>query len=161
MKKNKLWYTPVLEIEPGSPILQADSLLWEEPTSNEGDPGSIPGLGRSPGGGHGNPLQYSCLENPHGQRSLMGYSPLGCQESDMIEWLSTTSTKKYLNKYLSWLKLHWVFVVVGGGYSHCGAFSPWTEEPGRSLELQSRTGLSTRLKQFNQFRKKSFKTWSS
>ena len=32
--------------------------------------GSIPGLGRSPGGGHGNVLQYSCLENPHGQRSL-------------------------------------------------------------------------------------------
>ena len=36
--------------------------------------GSIPGLGRSPGGGHGNPLQYSCLEKPHGQ-SLVGYSP--------------------------------------------------------------------------------------
>ena len=32
--------------------------------------GSIPASGRSPGGGHGNPLQYSCLENPHGQRSL-------------------------------------------------------------------------------------------
>ena len=64
MKKNKLWYTSVLEIEPGSPILQADSLPWEEPTSNEGDPGSIPGLGRSPGGGNGNPLQYSCLGNP-------------------------------------------------------------------------------------------------
>ena len=31
---------------------------------NAGDPGSIPGMGRSPGGGHGNPLQYSCLENP-------------------------------------------------------------------------------------------------
>ena len=31
---------------------------------NEGDPGSIPGLGRSPGDGKGNPLQYSCLENP-------------------------------------------------------------------------------------------------
>ena len=40
-----------------------------------GDPDSIPGLGRSPGGGHGNPLQHSCLENPHGERSLMGYSP--------------------------------------------------------------------------------------
>ena len=40
-----------------------------------GVPGSIPGLGRSPGGGHGNPHQYSCLENPHGQRSLAGYSP--------------------------------------------------------------------------------------
>ena len=37
----------------------------------------IPGLGRSPGGGHGDPLQYSCLENPHGQRSLAGYSPWG------------------------------------------------------------------------------------
>ena len=35
----------------------------------------IPGLGRFPRGGHGNPLQYSCLENPHGQRSLAGYSP--------------------------------------------------------------------------------------
>ena len=39
---------------------------------NAGDLGSIPGLGRPPGGGHGNPLQYSCLENPHGQRSLAG-----------------------------------------------------------------------------------------
>ena len=33
-------------------------------TYNTGDLGSIPGLGRTPGGGHGNPLQYSCLENP-------------------------------------------------------------------------------------------------
>ena len=39
-----------------------------------GDMGSIPELGRSPGGGHSNPLQYSCLENPHGQKSLVGYS---------------------------------------------------------------------------------------
>ena len=39
---------------------------------DSGDVGSIPGLGRSPGGGHGNPLQYSCLENPHGQRCLEG-----------------------------------------------------------------------------------------
>ena len=37
--------------------------------------GLIPWLGRSPGGGHGNPLQYSCLKIPHGQRSLAGYSP--------------------------------------------------------------------------------------
>ena len=35
------------------------------------------GFGRSPGEGHGNPLQYSCLENPHGQRSRAGYSPWG------------------------------------------------------------------------------------
>ena len=47
----------------------------KESTCNERDLGSIPGLGRSPGGGHGNPLQYSCLENPYGQRSLAGCSP--------------------------------------------------------------------------------------
>ena len=35
--------------------------------------GSIPGWGRVPGGGHSNPLQYSCLENSHGQKSLVGY----------------------------------------------------------------------------------------
>ena len=39
----------------------------------------FPGLGRSPGGRHGNPLQCSCLEHPHGQRSLVGYSPWGCR----------------------------------------------------------------------------------
>ena len=38
------------------------------------DLGSIPGSARSPGEGHGNPLQYPCLENPHAQRSLVGYS---------------------------------------------------------------------------------------
>ena len=52
------------------------------------DKGCIPGSGRSPGGGHGNPLRYSCLEKPHGQRSLVGYSPWGHKESDMTEWLT-------------------------------------------------------------------------
>ena len=61
----------------------------KESTCNVGDLGSIPELGRSPGGGHGNPLQYFCLENPHGQRSLEGYSPWGCKESDMTERLRT------------------------------------------------------------------------
>ena len=54
---------------------------------NSGDLGSIPGSGRSPGKGNGNPLQYSCLENPHGRRSLVGYSPRGRKESDMTERL--------------------------------------------------------------------------
>ena len=49
----------------------------KESACNAGDLGSILGLGRSPGEGHGNPLQCSCLENPHGQRSLGGYSPKG------------------------------------------------------------------------------------
>ena len=42
----------------------------------------------SPGGGHGNPLQNSCLENPHGQKYLAGYSPWGRKESDTTEQLS-------------------------------------------------------------------------
>ena len=42
------------------------------------DVGLIPGLGRSPGGGLGNPLQYSCLENPMAEE-------LGCKESDTTE----------------------------------------------------------------------------
>ena len=57
----------------------------KESACNGEDLGSIPGLGRSPGGGHGNPFQYSCLENPHGQRSLAGYSPWDYKESDMTE----------------------------------------------------------------------------
>ena len=54
----------------------------KESADNVGDLGLIPGSGRSPRGGHGNPLQYSCLENPHGQRSLVGYSPWGRKELD-------------------------------------------------------------------------------
>ena len=67
-----------------------------------GDPGLIPGLGRSPGGGHGNPLQYSCLENPHGQRCLADRSPWGRKESGTTEQLSTawhsrSTTKSKVN----------------------------------------------------------------
>ena len=57
----------------------------KESICNAGDLGPIPGLGRSAGVGHGKPLQYSYLENPHGQRSLAGYSPWGRKESDMTE----------------------------------------------------------------------------
>ena len=52
----------------------------KEVTCNAGDMGSIPGLGSFPRGGHGNPLQYFRLENPHGQRSLVGYNPWGHKE---------------------------------------------------------------------------------
>ena len=56
----------------------------KEPACNTGDLGSIPGLGRSLEGGHGDPLQYSCLENPHGQRSLAGCSPWGHKELERV-----------------------------------------------------------------------------
>ena len=57
----------------------------KESACNAKDLGSIPGYGRSIGGRHGNPLQYSCLENSHGQRSLAGYSPWSFKDSDMTE----------------------------------------------------------------------------
>ena len=67
-----------------------DSSAGKESTCSEGDLGSIPGLARTPGGGHGNPLQCSYLENPHAQRSLAGYSPWGCEEAVTTKRLSTT-----------------------------------------------------------------------
>ena len=66
----------------------------KEAASNAGDLGSIPGLERSPGGEYGNPPQYSCLENPHGQGSLVGYSPWDHEELDMNEQLSTAQCLK-------------------------------------------------------------------
>ena len=98
---------------PISPALQADSssaessgkslvyrghsgtscqvaLVVKNPSANAEvrDVGLIPGLGRSPGGRNGNPLQYSCLERSpflHGLRSLVGWSPWGHTEPDMTE----------------------------------------------------------------------------
>ena len=61
----------------------------KESICSAGDLGSIPGLGRSPGEGHGNPLQYSCLDNPHEPRSLVGCSPGGRKGLDMTKQLST------------------------------------------------------------------------
>ena len=61
----------------------------KESACNVGDLGSGLRLGRSLGGGHGNQLQYTCLESPYGQRSLMG-----SQKSDMTEQLSTFNDNK-------------------------------------------------------------------
>ena len=57
----------------------------KESDCNVRDLGLIPGLGRYPGEGCGSPLQYPCLENPHGQRSLACYSPWSHKELDMTE----------------------------------------------------------------------------
>ena len=71
-------------------------LCWEFPggscgkesACSAGDPGSIPGLGKSPGEGRGYPLQYSCPDDPMDRVSLVGYSPWGHKESDMTERLT-------------------------------------------------------------------------
>ena len=61
------------------------SLGAKESACQAEDTSSIPGSGTSPGEGNGNPLQYSCLRESHGQRSLVGYSLWGCKESDTTE----------------------------------------------------------------------------
>ena len=76
----------------------------KEPTCNAGDirdADSFCRSGRSPGGRHGNPLQCACLENPHGQRSLVGCSLQGHTELDMTEQLSIA--QQSLQKSLQWL----------------------------------------------------------
>ena len=72
-------------------------LKIKNPIANAGDGrdvGLIPAQGRSPGPGQGNPLQYFCLENSHGQRRLAGYTPWDSKESDMTERLSTAQLYK-------------------------------------------------------------------
>ena len=72
------------------------SFLWDFPggsddkesAHNVGDLGSIPGSGRSPGEGHGNPLKYSHLKNPMDRGAWWAPSPQGHKESDMTEQLT-------------------------------------------------------------------------
>ena len=75
-------------------VYSYEGLPWwpsgRESACNAEDPGSIPGWGRSTGGQHGNPLQYSFLENPMYRGALRGYRPKGCKQSDMTERLSTS-----------------------------------------------------------------------
>ena len=65
----------------------------KESACNAGDPGLIPGLGRSCGEGNGNPLWYSCLENPMDRRAWQGCSLRGYKESDTTEQLTVFSNK--------------------------------------------------------------------
>ena len=90
MQHASSFYPRVFELK-GFPGVSDD----KEYTCNVGDLGSIPGLGRSPGGGHGNPLQYFRLENPHGQKSLVGYNSWDRKELDMTERISTFDLKLY------------------------------------------------------------------
>ena len=71
--------------------------MVKKPPANAGDirnTGLIPGSRRSSGGQHDNPLQYSCLVNPSGQRSLVSYSLQGRKESDMTEATERTPVSR-------------------------------------------------------------------
>ena len=81
------WASQVVQMIKNLPAMREtwiQSLCWE----------------RSLGGGRDNSLQYSCLENPHGQRSLAGCSPWGRKESDTIALLSTVCIKHQARSYI-------------------------------------------------------------
>ena len=75
--------------------------LGEEKTQ-----GSIPGSGRSPGGGNGNPLQYFCLENPQNRGAQQTTVPWGRKELDMNERLR--KPKKKMREHWTWSRQSWV-----------------------------------------------------
>ena len=97
------------------------STLWEalcprgsggkESACNAGDPGLIPGSGRSPEEGNGNPLQYSFLENPMDRGS---WQSMGCKESDMTEW---SCKELYSSLGVTFISL--------GGQRSLQYYSPW------------------------------------
>ena len=75
------------------------SSFGKESACNAGDLGLIPVLGRSPGGGNGNPLQYFCLENLMDTGAWMATVHGGHKESDMTEQLSTAQHSKYIEGF--------------------------------------------------------------
>ena len=83
---SKIQFTSKKKNNNGAPHFSGfpDGSEDKESTYNVGDPGSIPELGRSPGEGNGNPLQYSCLENPM-DRGAWWASPWDGKESDTTE----------------------------------------------------------------------------
>ena len=66
------------------------TLVVKNLPANAGEDGSVPGLGRSPGEGNGNQLQYSCLENPMDRRALWVTVHGVAQSRDMTEQLNKT-----------------------------------------------------------------------
>ena len=79
---------------------QTNKQKKKNPPANAGDASSIPGWGGSPREGNSNPLQYSCLENPHGQGNLKGCSPWGCKESDMTQRLNNNRDQFLISKIM-------------------------------------------------------------
>ena len=94
------------------------TLVVKNPCANEGDAGdmgSVPELGRFPREGNGNPLQYSCLENPMDRGAWWATVPSGHKESDTTEGLSRDATTPDTTMPLirAQLALEWQEVIIG------------------------------------------------
>ena len=79
---------------------------YKESICNVGEPGSIPGLGRSPGEGNDSPLQYSCLENSM-DRGVWQAKAHGITESDMTEWLPLSFNFQQLVMLIIFSSAYW------------------------------------------------------
>ena len=73
------------------------ALVIKNPPANAGDAGSIPSSERSPVGGHSNPLQYSCLENPMDREAWWATVQRGWKESDTTEQLALSNTFSFFS----------------------------------------------------------------
>ena len=77
--------------------------VGKESGCSAGDMGSIPGFGKIPGEGNGNPLHYSCLENSHEQRSLVGYSSWG--HKIQTQFRDQTTATSFVTNSIKTLKM--------------------------------------------------------
>ena len=107
----------------------------KESACNAGDSSSTPGWGRSPGGGHGNPPWYSCLENPYGQNSLVGYRLLfmGFLRQEYWTGLPSPSSGGLPHKGWNWCLLDCWWILY-----HCATSSQlWTSTRAQKCQLES------------------------
>ena len=105
------------------------ALVVKNPLASAGDirnAGSIPGLGRCPGGGHGNPLQYSCLENPMDRRAWQATIHRIARSQTQLKQLSTHARIRnlYSNKIFS--EAHYLERIKKLG---CSGWSNWGRSP--------------------------------
>ena len=98
MHQNRVTYLSYFTIYPVSLLAQT---CKETAHHKSAHLGSIPRLGRSPGGRRGNPPQYSCPENPHGQRSLQATVHEVAKSLTGLEWLSVHACKEKTGSFLS------------------------------------------------------------
>ena len=107
--------------------------MVKEFACNAGDPGSIPGLGRFPWRRKWQPTLVPLLGKSHGQRSLVGYSPWGCKDSDTTERLSDftfcsitwsiLSSRRYSSTFLISSLFSFLFVIFNGIMTYIFHFS--------------------------------------
>ena len=108
----------------------------KNPPANAGDTGSIPGSGRSPGEGNGNPLQYSCLGNPMDRGAWQATVHGVAKELDTTGQLNNNNSCLHYCEYTKERKWKWSHSVVSDSLRPCGLkpirlLCPW-DSPGKN-----------------------------